>query len=164
MKFVGWLLLVVFCSASFTLRAGTPLKVEGDWHYPPDEFLDANGEPTGFNVELFKAVAEATGLNYHIHPGPWNEVRTHLESGEIDVITGMYFSEERSKVVSFSIPHTIVSHTIFVHSSSRAHSLDDLRNSRIIIQQDDIMNDIILSKNITEKVMEAENQDHPGSR
>lgn len=133
MKFVGWLLLVVFCSASFTLWAGTPLKVEGDRHY-------------------------------HIHPGPWNEVRTHLESGEIDVITGMYFSEERSKVVSFSIPHTIVSHTIFVHSSSRAHSLDDLRNSRIIIQQDDIMNDIILSKNITEKVMEVENQDHPGSR
>ncbi len=34
------------------------ILVKGDWYYPPYEFLDENGKPAGFNVELFKAIAE----------------------------------------------------------------------------------------------------------
>jgi polar amino acid transport system substrate-binding protein len=35
-----------------------PLQVKGDYSYPPYEFINADGEPDGFNVELFEA---ATG-------------------------------------------------------------------------------------------------------
>lgn len=33
------------------------IKIGGDWNYPPYEFFDENGQPTGFNVDLIRESA-----------------------------------------------------------------------------------------------------------
>ena len=107
-------------SPSATLRTGSRIIVGGDYNYPPYEFLDENGEPTGYSVELTRAIAEVMGLEVEIRLGPWGEIREALETGEIDAIHGMFYSEERDKVVDFSPPHTIVHHAIFARQGSPA--------------------------------------------
>ncbi|MBN1830364.1 MAG: transporter substrate-binding domain-containing protein, partial [Deltaproteobacteria bacterium] len=97
------------------------ITVSGDHDCPPYEFLE-NGKPTGFDIELMRAVADVMGFDAEFRLGPWNEVRKNLEQGRIDVLAGMYYSEDRSRLVDFSVPHTLVTSGLFVRKDSRIHS------------------------------------------
>jgi PAS domain S-box-containing protein len=131
-------LLALNCGAKDFDRV---LRVRGDADYPPYEFLDAQGQPAGFNVELFQAVAEAMDLQSNIELGPWSEVRGELESGETDMLMGMFRSPERSAAVDFSLAHTVVSHCLFVRQDSPIRELGDLHSGTILVQRGDIMDD-----------------------
>ncbi|MEW5773269.1 MAG: transporter substrate-binding domain-containing protein [Thermodesulfobacteriota bacterium] len=117
------------------------ISVRGDFDYPPYEYLDKDGLPAGFNVELFQAVARTMGLDPDIRLGPWNKVRAALESGETDALTGMYHSEERAREVEFSAPFILVYQTVFARESSPVESIDDCRDKSVLVQQGDIMHD-----------------------
>ncbi|MEQ8171931.1 MAG: transporter substrate-binding domain-containing protein, partial [Candidatus Eremiobacterota bacterium] len=130
--------------------------VSGDYDYPPYEFLDNNGKPSGYNVELFQAIADVMGINYELKLGPWKEVRNELEQGNIDLLIGMYVSPERDELVDFSSPHMIVRHSIFVRKGSQIKSLEDLYNKEIIVQEGDIMNDFVISHKISSKIVKEE--------
>ncbi|MBW1681664.1 MAG: transporter substrate-binding domain-containing protein, partial [Deltaproteobacteria bacterium] len=69
------LLLILSLAASpslpFLAHAGEPpsgrtLLVWGDQNYPPYEFLDGEGRPAGYDVDIFRAVAKAMRLNAEI--------------------------------------------------------------------------------------------------
>jgi PAS domain S-box-containing protein len=132
--------LVLWC-AHADARGG-PLVVRGDNNYPPYEFQGEHG-PDGFNVELFRAVAAAVGLDYELRLGVWDEVRGELENRRIDALTGMYYSRDRDRTVDFTAPHSIVTHSIFVRKGSSIQSLADLRGKEIIVQRGDIMHDFV---------------------
>lgn len=133
-------------------------SARGDNNYPPYEFLNGSGEPDGWNIDLLKAVSEEMGLNITIRLGPWDEVRDDLEQGKIDVLAGMYYSPDRARVVSFSTPHIIVSHAIFVRKGSDIRSPDDIKDKKIIVQKGDIMNDYANSHFPSDNVILVENQ------
>src|SRR5512135_175559 len=97
---------LVINAASATERQR--IIVAGDHDCPPYEFVE-NGKPTGFDIELMRAVAEVMGFDVDFRLGPWNQVRHDLEQGKIDALAGMYYSADRSRLVDFSVPHTMVS-------------------------------------------------------
>ena len=66
------------------------LLVRGDYKYPPYEFIDENGLPSGYNVDIFNAVADVMGLKADLQLGPWSEVRKALEDGQVDVLVGLF--------------------------------------------------------------------------
>ncbi len=119
------------------------ITVRGDHNYPPYEFLDAD-KPTGFNVEVMQAVARVMDLNIEITLGPWSEVRSQLESGEIDALLGMAYSEERAQVVEFTTPHSILFFDLFVRRGSDLHGLEDLEGKTIIVQGGGLMHDYLV--------------------
>ncbi|MBW2096513.1 MAG: transporter substrate-binding domain-containing protein, partial [Deltaproteobacteria bacterium] len=45
---------------------GRRLLARGDQNYPPYEFLDGEGRPAGYDVDIFRAVAKAMRLNAEI--------------------------------------------------------------------------------------------------
>lgn len=115
--------------------------VGGDYYYPPYEFLDEEGNPTGYNVELTRAIAEVMGLNIEVRLGNWSEMRTALEKGEVDVLPGTVFTEERQAVFDF-VPHAIIHQSIFYRKGSpRAQSIEDLVGSETIVQKAGSMHD-----------------------
>ncbi len=155
MKHVGanalgiFLLSLLILGATLTLAIDSyaqerKILVRGDRDYPPYEFLDEKGQPTGFNVELIQAVAEVMGLKMEISLGPWEEVRGQLEDGRIDALSGMYYSESRGRLVNFSVPHIIVTHTLLVRKGSPIKSLDDIGGKEILVQHGDIMHDFLV--------------------
>ncbi|MBI9075645.1 MAG: transporter substrate-binding domain-containing protein [Desulfatibacillum sp.] len=129
----------------------------GDRAYPPYEYLQ-NGKPTGFNIEILEAVCKIMGYRPEIDIGPWNEVREDLEKGRIDMITGMYFSPERDKIVDFSSPHIIVNHGVFVKKGSPIRSINDIRDKRVAVQEGDIMHDYALKNGLGKPVLTAPDQ------
>jgi PAS domain S-box-containing protein len=128
------------------------LVVGGDYNYPPYEFLE-NGKPSGFNIELSQAVAETLGYEITFTLGPWSQVREDLEQGRIDVLAGMYYSEERDKVVDFSIPHSLVSSGLFVRTDSPIHTFEEIKGKEIIVQKGDIMDDYLKKEGIASLIV-----------
>ncbi len=149
----AFLLVTALCLIASPLTGNNDPRrhiiARGDYAYPPYEFLDASGNPAGYNVDLIRAIGRIMDLDVEIRLGPWNEVRTDLELGRIDMLLGMYYSPARDRSVDFTLPHTIVHHSIFVRKGSSINSLADLRAKRVIVQKGDIMNDYALEKNIT---------------
>ena len=133
------------------------ILVEGDNNYPPYEYLE-DGVPTGFNVDIIRAVAEASGLNIGINLLPWSEVVENLEKGVSDVVLGMYFSPARTELFDFSIPHNIISHSIFVRSGSDIKRLEDLHDKEILVQRSDIMHEYALEHYPDAKIIPVADQ------
>lgn len=123
--------------------------VKGDHYYPPYEFINEQGEPDGFNIELFKKIADDLGLKYVLQLDQWAKVRDEIENGKIDVVTGAIVSNDRAKKVVFGLPHSMMTNGLFVQRGSNIQSLNDLTNKTIAVQEADYMHDYIYQLNIT---------------
>ena len=143
--------LCILCS-SVWVDAKT-LIVGSDKAYPPYEYLDEAGRPVGFNVDLIKAVAEVMGLSIEIQSNTWNVIRTQIETGKIDLVSGMFRSLERDKKVDFSTPLLTVSHGVFVRRNSPITSLEDVWDKQVIVQKNDIGHDFIVEIGLTDKII-----------
>ncbi|MCD4690383.1 transporter substrate-binding domain-containing protein, partial [bacterium] len=155
----AWFLMVavaaVLCAAPMLAAEDrtqeTPLIIGAEIGYPPYSFLDKNGEATGYDVELTRAIAQVMDLNIEIRIRPWGEIRQALELGEIDAVMGMFYSTERDELVDFSPPYAILHNAIFVRSGAPAiHTEDDLRGRDIIVVRKDIMHDYVLTNNLSD--------------
>lgn len=120
------------------------ITVGADRDYPPYEFIDKNGQPAGYNVDLTRAIAEIMGMKVQFRFGGWSEIRTALLDGSVDVLQGISFSEERAQTLAFSPPHTIVNHAIFARRETPpVSSFEELRGKEVIVFEDGIMHDTL---------------------
>ncbi|HPD57226.1 MAG TPA: transporter substrate-binding domain-containing protein [Smithellaceae bacterium] len=148
--------LHVAVSKTFGLTKST-IIVGGEIDYPPYSFLDENGKPTGFQVELTQAIARTMGMNVEIRLMPWREARKALEDGKIDAIHGMFYSKERAKIYAFSPPHSIVSDAIFARADTPSvESLEELRDKEIIVMRSEVMHDYVLERRLTDRILLTE--------
>ncbi|MDP3385733.1 MAG: transporter substrate-binding domain-containing protein, partial [Eubacteriales bacterium] len=145
------LMMIGILSLNITVEASSkskPLLIIGDdIDYPPYSFIDDDGNPAGFNVELAKAVGEAMGYQVEIKLDEWSKTREALESGDIDAIAGMFHSEEREKIYSFSVVHNITNGDILTTKDIKMNSLEDLRNQAVVIQKGDIIGEYLKELN-----------------
>lgn len=147
------LLLLSFCvplasaqGAEMDVASRPVIVVGGDRDYPPYEFLDKNGQPAGYNVDLTRAIADVMGMKVQFRFGGWSEMRSALLEGKVGVLEGISYSEERTRTLSFSPPHTIINHAIFARKGTPpVSSIEELRGKKIIVFQDGIMHDYLAS-------------------
>ena len=145
--------------ASLELPSDDQITIGTELGYQPYSFLDENGRPAGFNVDLTRVIAENVGLDAEIKIGPWGEIRKALEAGVIDAISGMFYSEERDRLVDFSPPYAIVHQAVFARRETpEINSADDLRGKAIIVMDGDIMDDYVREEGITRDPVRAETQ------
>ena len=115
-------------------------------NYYPYTFVNQNGDPDGFSVDLIKAVAQEMGLKLKIHVDSWDLARNALKDGSIDVLPMMAYSSERDRQFDFSVPHTIAYDAFFTkNDATKIRSLDDLRGKKIIVMKGDQAHDYLLS-------------------
>ncbi len=116
------------------------LRVGGGSNYAPYHFINDNGEPEGFDIDLVRAVARVTGVEVDIALGPWREARADLESGRLDVLAGLTMSEARQQRYDFSAAYLTVQYRMFVRMGEPAiRSEADLFGRSIIVQRDSVM-------------------------
>ena len=97
-------LALMLCASSVSAKK---LIVATDTNFPPFEFKDpATGKHTGFDVELWDALAKEMCAEYELQPMDFNGIIPGLQSGQLDVgIAGMTIKPERAEVVDFSDPY-----------------------------------------------------------
>lgn len=150
------MLLILLSPAAF-LSASETIIIGGDYSYPPYEFIDESGQPSGYNVELTRAIAEVMGMNIEFRLDEWSVVREALTNGEIDALQGMVSSPERGKMFRFSPPHAIVHQSIFSRrGEASAITLQQLKGKQVVVQKNGIMHDYLLQNNVGAIVSTAE--------
>ncbi len=145
-SFFAWLWLASAAWGSPVPPAEELILIGGDHNYPPYEFLDTDGLPSGFNVELSRAVAEVMGMEVEIRLGPWDRMRYELSVGQVDLLQGMAVTRERRDEVDFSTPHAKVHQSIWVRTGSKINSLRDLVNKQVIVMRGSVMHDYMLRR------------------
>ena len=140
-------------------RGKSRIVIGGDRDFPPYEYLDANGEPAGFNVDLTRAIARRMNLSVDIRLNTWNRVRQGLEAGDIDAIQTLFYSPERDATFDFSPPSTRVQYAIFVRAGSpEPADLVQLAGREILVMEGDIMHDLVRDKGL-ERILPAPTQE-----
>jgi len=160
-----WVALLLMLALLFTARPSTVMAavqkgqsqlivVGGDRDYPPYEFLDKDGRPSGYNVELTRAIAEVMGMRIEIRLGGWAEMRSALENGTIDALQGMSWSLERAGEVDFSTPHAVINHAVFARKDSPpVGSLDELAGRIVAVHRLGIMHDYLVKSGSTARLV-----------
>jgi len=134
-------------NAEARTRNDSVIIVGGGWDLPPYEFIDKDGKPAGYNVELTRAVAEVMGRKVAFRLGSWPQMRDNLQTGAIDLLQGMFNTAERAKAVDFSNPHNNVNHAIFSRRGTpQLESLEGLRGKEVVVPRGSLMNDFLVRR------------------
>ncbi|MDZ7817006.1 MAG: transporter substrate-binding domain-containing protein [Planctomycetota bacterium] len=131
--------------AALQLPSDRAIIVGGDRNFPPFEFLDENGNPSGYNVDLTRAIAREMGMKMVVRLGNWEERVAALKEGKIDVLQGMFYSPERDLEFEFSVAHSAGHYIPVVRSADgpAPKSLEELSGKSVILQSSDILHEYV---------------------
>ncbi len=103
--------------------------------FAPMGFRDENGELTGVDVELAKAVSEELGIPFEFQPIDWSMKETELNNGTVDLLwNGYSITEERKQVVSFTDPYLENKQIVVTMADSDINSIADLAGKTVAAQ------------------------------
>ena len=111
-----------------------PIVFGSDSNFPPYEFLDKNGKPAGFNIDLLQAIADEMGFNIEFRLGIWAKIKNEFEEQETIHISDMFYSAERNKKFDYAIPHEVTYDKIYVQKNNKEiFSISDLTNKKVAV-------------------------------
>lgn len=123
------------------------LVVGSEQDYPPFATGTTDQTAGGFTVELWRAVAAESGLNYTIRVRPFHQILQEFKEGKIDVLINLAQSADRHQFADFTVPTVVVNGAIFVRKGeSGIRSEADLSGKSIIVLKADLAHDYALSK------------------
>jgi polar amino acid transport system substrate-binding protein len=74
--------------------------------YPPQSFLDADGEIVGFDIDVGQAIADRLGVQFVPTPAPWPVVASGRWADRMDFSVGsMAITPERQESIDFTRPY-----------------------------------------------------------
>ncbi|TVQ28679.1 MAG: EAL domain-containing protein [Wenzhouxiangella sp.] len=155
-KLITGLGLLLFLAADDV--SATPLVAGGDHDFAPYEFIDERGQAAGLNVDLMRALARELGRDIEFRLGPWADSRERIVTGEIDVLP-MYVAAFREPDLSFSTPHVMIYHEIFVRvGESSPGGLSDLVGRSVIVQRDAWVHERLLDEDFDGELVLVERE------
>lgn len=77
-----------------------------DPDFPPFAYVDKDGNPAGFDVEVVNWIAQEMGFEVKHQPTAWDTIIPTLNAKKIDFIaSGLSVTEERAKVIAYTIAY-----------------------------------------------------------
>ena len=122
MKRIIWLALFVILLAPGAMvfgQSGTTITVATDATWPPMEYVNANKQIVGFDIDLLNAAAAAAGFQVNFQNTAWDGIFAGLENGDYDaVISSVTITDQRKKVMDFSMPYINAGQVLVVRSDT----------------------------------------------
>lgn len=131
------LLVVTGCSGKRTDKnreAALPQIIVGSDNYPPYNFEDANGRPTGIDVELAEEAFKRMGYEAVFTYINWENKTELVESGAIDCIWGSFSIDGREDDYNWTKPYMVSRQVVAVRADSTIYTLADLEGKRVAVQ------------------------------
>jgi len=158
-----FILLISFCITTaknttiddpFDTYTNDTIRIASEPDYPPYCYIDEDGNAAGFAVDLFKAAAEATGLNVKIKIGLWNQIKQDLAEGRIDALPFVGKTPERESIYDFSVSYLSLHGAVFVKKSTRdIQSLEDLKDKSILVMKGDNAEEFVRREKISNDIV-----------
>lgn len=120
-----------------TSAAATGKLIVGfDQSYPPYGYVGDDGEYTGFDLDLARAVAEEQGWELELEAIDWDAKDTMLESGAINCIWNGFTMDNREDDYTFSDPYMLNAQVVVVRADSGIEDAEDLAGKTVVTQVD----------------------------
>ena len=102
--------------------------------YEPMNYTDENGDFTGFDTELARAVCEKLGVEPEFIVINWDTKEVALEAGDIDCIWNGFTINGREDDYTWSDPYLNNEQVMVVTSDSGIETLADLAGKNVVVQ------------------------------
>ena len=113
------------------------LTVCSDTPYEPFEFEGDDGEQTGYDIDILRAIADDADLDLDVKDLPFDGILATLAAGECDVVaSAVTITTERAEQVDFSDPYFDADQSLLVKSDEADEyaTLASLAGERIGVQ------------------------------
>ena len=111
-----------------------PQIIVGSDDYPPFNYSDENGQPTGIDVDLAKEAFGRMGYRAVFRQINWEEKKEMLDDGEIDCVWGSFSMDGREEEYNWAGPYMVSRQVVAVNESSDIYTLKDLEGKRVAVQ------------------------------
>ncbi len=133
-----FLLLVMAIAFLNPANAGETIKLSA----PISIWIQEQGDTlTGPVIDIVEDVFGELDITVSTEKLPWARAIERMKSGELDIIPVIFYTEERSQFMEFSVPYMAVPTVVFVPSGKTFSfdSLEDLKGrSGVIVRGDSI--------------------------
>lgn len=101
--------------------------------YTPYAYVDEDGNPTGYDVDVMKAAAERAGYEIEVTATDWDSLFPGLDSGKWDCVANQVSrTEEREELYSMGkVPYYMNSMKLVVKADSDVTGIDTLKGAKI---------------------------------
>ncbi|MBK9992151.1 MAG: transporter substrate-binding domain-containing protein, partial [Verrucomicrobia bacterium] len=97
----------------------------------PLSHTNAQGQPSGFLIDLIQAIAKERNLQPVVDYRPWDVLMGDFKAGKIDVLANLVFTSEHDNFADFSIAHLSLPGVIYIRKGDDSiRTAEDLRAKR----------------------------------
>ena len=111
-----------------------PVITLGSDNYPPYNYLNEDGVPTGIDVELATEAFKRMGYQVNVVQIDWEDKKELVEKGDIDCIMGCFSMEGRLDDYRWAGPYIASRQVVAVNESSDIYKLSDLEGKNLAVQ------------------------------
>ncbi len=133
---------------------GREITVAVENAYPPFNFIDEKtGQPAGWDYDTVREICKRINCVPKFVEASWDGLFTALQNGEYDMAAdGITITEERDKIVDFSIPYVTIGQVLLVRADETA-TLDEFKNDpkKLIGTQVGTTNEIVAKEYFPEE-------------
>ncbi|WP_324781048.1 putative bifunctional diguanylate cyclase/phosphodiesterase [Thiobacillus sedimenti] len=128
---LAWLLWGLAAPAAWAI----PVKV-GVFDNAPIVATPRDGAPEGIAIDVIRWVAEREGWQVSFVPDSFDHLLSRLDKGEIDLLVGIAYSEERARRFQFTRQSLLANWgMVFRNAQSDIASLPDLKGRRVALMR-----------------------------
>ena len=122
-----------------------PTVIVGSDNYPPFNYEDADGKPTGIDVDLATEAFSRMGYRPVFVTIDWEAKKELVESGAIDCIWGSFSIDGREDLYNWTVPYMYSRQVVAVREDSDIYTFSDLAGKRIAVQSTTKPEELFLS-------------------
>ncbi len=111
-----------------------PEIVIGSDNYPPYNYIDVDGNPTGIDVELATEAFSRMGYKARFIYIDWEDKKNLLADGTIDCAWGSFSMDGREDEYRWAGPYMVSRQVVAVSVNSDIYSLSDLEGKTLAVQ------------------------------
>lgn len=124
---------VAVAQATTALAASIPVRFAPERDYGPFVYAEADGQIHGLSVDLLAAIAPRAGLQIQtLPPRDLADILEGVKAGEVDLVSSLRPTPERSRLLGFSAPYVEVPAVLVLRKGeARRQGLADFRQRRV---------------------------------
>jgi len=106
---------------------------ENDW--APFSYFDKEKNPVGLSKDYLDAIAKIAGLNITYQTNrEWTEILQATKEGKCDLLNGLYFNQERTKIINFTTPYLTMKEYFFTRDDEETiYSMSQLKKKKLAL-------------------------------
>ena len=131
-------LLCIFsaCKKEQTNDSGKKIVVATDATWPPMEYIDADRNIVGFDIDMLKAAGKEGGFEVEFVNQLWDGIFAGLAAGKYDaIISSITITDERKQTMDFTIPYVKCGQILVVKKENNSITkLSQLEGKKVGVQ------------------------------